>query len=91
MTNPIHKTRAKAISAVRFNKSLGLLTTRSIEVANCTCCGDIHVIGYDEIGRPFVLMPISAEIALKLADALVTAADTSREIEARNDDTGRAH
>jgi hypothetical protein len=84
---------AEAVRDVMFDRSRGLLVARSLGVDVCACCGEITIAAYDKTRNAFALMPLAQDVALKMAEALLTAVDTSREIETRtaSDDKGRPH
>jgi hypothetical protein len=56
---------------VQYSKADEMLVAKSINVGVCECCGDMAVFGYDHADNRFVVLPISPEIAMKLAGDLV--------------------
>lgn len=77
-----NRTAAEAVQDVMFDRATGLLIAKAVALSTCECCGDIALVAFDEARAEFAAMPLSDDVAIKLATALVNAVDEAREIRA---------
>lgn len=52
------RTKEDCTEAVTFNENAGMLQGRQVQAHVCACCGDVHLVAYDNHGKPFMAIPL---------------------------------